>query len=206
MLNKVSKIPIQSGKSRPAVRKLKLQVQMTIDGFVAGPNGELDWMQWNWSDDIKKYVGDLTDSVDTILLGRKMTDGFISHWTGVTADPNNEEYDSAKKFVDYPKVVFTKSLDKHYWANTRLAKGNLVDEIAQLKNQNGKDIIVYGGAGFVSSLVKENLIDEYHFFINPTVIGKGLSIFMTVKSSFNLKLIKSKSFECGIVLLHYIPE
>ncbi|MDZ7626040.1 MAG: dihydrofolate reductase family protein [Ignavibacteriaceae bacterium] len=102
------------------MRKLKLQVQITIDGFVACPNGELDWMQWNWSDDIKKYVTELTDSVDTILLGRKMTDGFISHWTSVTADPNNEEYDSAKKFVDYPKVVFTKTLDKSQWVNTTI--------------------------------------------------------------------------------------
>ena len=132
MLNEVSKIPIQAG------RKLKLQVQMTVDGFVAGPNGELDWMEWNWSDDIKKFVGDLTDSVDTILLGRKMTDGFVSHWTNVTADPNHEEYSAAKKFVDYPKVVFTKTLTKSKWKNTSFSKGQFIRRSTQLKKAERK--------------------------------------------------------------------
>ena len=76
-------------------------MQITVDGFVCGPNGELDWMEWNWSDDIKKYVADLTDSVDTILLGRKMTNGFINHWSKVVEDPKNPEYDAARKFIDY---------------------------------------------------------------------------------------------------------
>lgn len=203
MLNEVSKIPIQAGKSRPAGRKLKLQVQMTVDGFVAGPNGELDWMQWNWSDDIKKYVTELTDSVDAILLGRKMTDGFISHWTNVLADPNNEEYAAAKKFIDYPKVVFTKTIDKHNWINTILAKGNLTEEVEKLKQKDGKDIIVYGGASFVSSLVKNNLIDEYYLFINPVILGNGLSIFNRLDKSMNLELVASKAFDCGIVVNKY---
>ncbi|HEY6626688.1 MAG TPA: dihydrofolate reductase family protein [Ignavibacteriaceae bacterium] len=140
------------------MRKLILQVQMSVDGFVAGPNGELDWMTWNWSDDIKNYVTELHDTIDTILLGRKMTDGFVKHWQSV--EPGTEEYPFAKKMVDYPKVVFTKTLNKSEWKNTTLAKGNLSEEVNSLKNQSGKDIIVYGGAGFVSSLIKENLIDE----------------------------------------------
>jgi len=185
------------------MKKLKLQVQMTVDGFVAGPYGELDWMQWNWSDDIKNYVSVLTDSVDTILLGRKMTDGFISHWTNVTADPNNEEYEAAKKFVDYPKVVFTKTVDNHNWINTTLAKGDLAEEVNRLKEQRGKNIIVYGGANFVSSLIKNNLIDEYYLFINPTAIGKGMEIFNKVEDTMKLKLVNSFAFECGIVVNKY---
>ena len=188
------------------MRKLKLQVQMSVDGYVGGPNGELDWMTWIWSDDIKKYVGDLTDSVDTILLGRKMTDGFIAHWTNITDDPNHEEYSAARKFVDYPKVVFTKTLTESKWKNTILAKGNLSEEVNNLKKQNGKDIIVYGGAGFVSSLVRENLIDEYYLFINPTAIGKGMEIFKNLNDKMNLKLIDSSAFKCGILLLHYEPN
>jgi len=185
------------------MRKLKLQVQMTVDGFVAGPNGELDWMMWNWDDKLKNYVGELTDSVDTILLGRKMTDGFISHWTNVTADQNNEEYEAAKKFVDYPKVVFTKTLEKSNWTNTKLATGDIVTEVNNLKRQRGKDIIVYGGAGFVSSLIKKNLIDEYYLFINPTGIGKGMEIFNKVEDKMKLKLVNSSAFECGIVVNKY---
>jgi dihydrofolate reductase len=185
------------------MRKLKLQMQMTVDGFVAGPNGELDWMTWNWSDDIKKYVGDLTNSVDTILLGRKMTDGFISHWTNVTADPNNDEYAAARKFVDYPKVVFTKTLDKSNWINTKLATGDIVTEVNNLKKQSGKDIIVYGGAGFVFSLIKNNLIDEYQLFINPTAIGRGLEIFKDLNEKLNLNLVSSAAFKCGIIVNRY---
>ncbi|HSW53840.1 MAG TPA: dihydrofolate reductase family protein [Ignavibacteriaceae bacterium] len=190
-------------KSRPAGRKLKLQMQLSIDGFVAGLNGELDWMTWNWDDELKKYVGELTDSVDTILLGRKMTDGFISHWTNVAADSNNDEYAAARKFVDTPKIVFTKTLNRSNWINTKLAAGDIVTEVNKLKKQSGKDIIVYGGAGFVSSLVKNNLIDEYHLFINPTAIGKGMEIFKDLNEKLNLKLVNTKTFSNGVVGLFY---
>lgn len=184
-------------------RKLKLQVQISVDGFVAGLNGEMDWMTWDWDDELKDYGSKLTASVDTILLGRKMADGFISHWTNVVTNPKNPEFEFAKKMVDYPKVVFTKTLDKSVWANTELAKGNLVDEITKLKNGNGKDIIVYGGATFVSNLIKENLIEEFHLFVNPAAIGAGMSIFSKLVGKQNFKLIKSKGFDCGITLINY---
>lgn len=185
------------------MRKLKLQMQLSVDGFVAGPNGELDWMTWNWSDDIKKYVGDLTNSVDTILLGRKMTDGFVSHWTNVAADPNNDEYAAAKKFVELPKIVFSRTLNKSIWDNTEIATGDYVKFINQLKKKSGKDIIVYGGAGFVSSLIKNNLIDEYHLFINPTAIGRGLEIFKDLNEKLDLKLVNTRIFSNGVVGLFY---
>jgi len=195
------------------MRKLKLQVQMTVDGFVGGPNGGLDWMSFNWDDKIQKYVNELTDSVDTILLGRKMTDGFISYWTDVVANPADPQYSFAREMVDKPKVVFTKTLDKSKWENTTIAKGDLAEEITKLKKSSSssdsgqvKDIIVYGGASFVSSLVKNNLIDEYHLFINPAAIGKGLSIFSTLNDQLNLKLVKSIGFGCGIVLNYYEPK
>ncbi len=107
------------------MRKLKLQMQMTIDGFVAGPNGELDWMEWNWSDDIKKYVNHLHDTVDTILLGRKMTDGFITHWSSVVEKREEaskelkENFEFAKKMIDLSKSCFYKNIE-----NTHLDKYN----------------------------------------------------------------------------------
>lgn len=185
------------------MKKLKLQMQLSVDGYVAGSNGDLDWMTWEWNDELKKDVSALTNSFDTILLGRKMTDGFISHWTNVTQNPENQEYDAARIFVDTPKIVFTKTLNESKWANTTIAKGDINDEVKALKEKNGKDIIVYGGAGFVSSLIKNNLIDEYHLFINPVVLGRGLSIFKDIESRLNLKLITSKTYKCGIVLNHY---
>lgn len=183
------------------MRKLKLQVQLSVDGFNAGPNGELDFMEWNWDDKLKNFVNEIHDSVNTILLGRKMTDGFVKHWESVPeGDPS---YPFARIMVETPKVVFSKTLDKSQWNNTILAKGNLVDEIDQLKKQKGKDIIVYGGSGFVSSLIAENLIDEYFLFINPTALGNGMTIFKSLKNKQKLQLKKSFAFDCGIVVLNY---
>lgn len=185
------------------MKKLKLQVQMTVDGFVAGPNGELDWMEMNWDDDIINYVNDLTDSVDTILMGRKMTDGFITYWSDVVTRPDDPEFPFAKKMVDIPKVVFTRTLKKSNWKNTELATGNLTEEVNKLKRQNGKDLIAYGGAGFVSSLIENNLIDEYNFFINPVVLGKGMTIFGKLENQSNMELTRTETFKCGIVINQY---
>ena len=190
------------------MRKVKLQMQLSLDGYVAGPNGEMDWMIWNWSDDVKKYVSDLTEPVDTILLGRNMTTDFISHWKAIASNPEDKEYTFAKKFYDTPKVAFSKKLkasdnEVKSWDNTTLATGDVFQEIESLKKQSGNDIIVYGGANFVANLTKQNLIDEYHLFINPVVIGEGLSIFKERDERLNLKLLSATPFDCGIVALAY---
>lgn len=187
------------------MRKLKLQMQLSVNGYVAGPNGEMDWMTWSWDDSLKNYVTVLTDTIDTILLGRKMTGGFISHWDAAAKNADDPSNDFARKMVDAHKVVFTKTLEKSEWENTVLAKGNLADEVNMLKAQDGKDIVVYGGADFVSSLIKEGLIDELYLFINPAAIGSGLSIFDKIEGHVNLKLNKAEAFECGIVVLNYSP-
>ncbi|MFN7118880.1 MAG: dihydrofolate reductase family protein [Saprospiraceae bacterium] len=185
------------------MRKLKLQVQLTVDGYMAGPNGEMDWLVFNWDDGLKNYVTALTEPVDCIVLGRKLAEGFIPHWAAVAADSDNPEVSAGQLFTETPKLVFTKTLDESVWDHTVLAKGDLVQEITQLKQQAGKDIIAYGGATFVSALVQHGLIDEYHLFINPNAIGQGRSIFETLESKQALKLIKATPFECGIVVLHY---
>lgn len=186
------------------MRKLKLQMQISVDGYVAGPNGELDWMTWNLDDQLIQFINDLTDSSDTILLGRKMTDGFMNYWEGVVNNqPESPEYPFAKKMVDTPKVVFSKTLPASKWTNTRLANGNLADEIANLKNQSGKDIIVYGGAGFVSSLIKEGHIDEFNLFVNPVMINKGMRIFDLADKRQKLSLMNSTAYPCGITMLRY---
>src|SRR6266542_2118306 len=184
------------------MRKLKLHMNMSLDGYVARPNGELDWMTWDRDDKLTQFIHSLIDSSDTILLGRKMTDGFVSHWENVVNNqPDSPDFSLAKKMVDTPKVVFTKTLDKVTGKNISLAKGNLTDEIANLKNKNGKDIIVYGGAGFVSSLIKEGLIDEYHLFVNPTAIGKGMTIFKSLDKTQKFSAIQSIFYSCGITVL-----
>ena len=179
---------------------------MTIDGFVAGPNGELDWMTFEMDDKTRKYVDDLTDSSDTILMGRKMTDEFVKYWTSVLDNPENPLYSFAAKMVNIPKVVFSKTVKESRWANTIVANGDLVEEVEKLKSRDSRDIIVYGGANFVSNLIGENLIDEFHISINPAAIGRGLKIFGNLKDTLKLKFVQSNVFSTGKVVNHYKLE
>jgi dihydrofolate reductase len=187
------------------MRKLKLQVQMTIDGYIAGRNGESDWMSFDWSDDIKKYVGNLTKPVDTILLGKNLASGFIPHWAAVASDDQNPEKDAGITFTETPKIVFSKTLKTSEWDNTVVENGDIVEKVNALKLQSGGDIIAYGGGKFVSSLIKEQLIDEFHLFVNPAILGKGMPIFQDVDIMQKMSLVSAQSFECGIVVLVYKP-
>lgn len=174
---------------------------MSIDGFVARPNGENDWMTWYPDDELLAFMNSNCDTADTLLLGRKMTDGFVRYWES-TADKDPQNV-FAKKMADIQKVVFTKTLDKSTWRNTVLAKGNLIEEIADLKRQDGKDIVVFGGASFVSSLIKEDLIDEYYLLVNPVAIGKGMPIFSLLDSRREFSAVESRLFPGGKTLLVY---
>ena len=176
---------------------------MSVDGCIAGPNGEMDWMVGLLDDELIKYVSKITESVDTILLGRKMTDVFISFWLDVMNKPDDPWHAFSKKMIETPKVVFTKTLNKSKWINTDIATGDLIEEVSKIKSQNGRDIVVYGGASFDSSLIKEKLIDEFYLFINPVAIGNGMTIFNDLNEIQKYTLIESKAFECGIVLLWY---
>jgi dihydrofolate reductase len=148
-------------------------------------------------------VSDLTEPVDCIILGRKLAEGFIPYWASVAANPDDPQYAAGKKFTGTEKLVFTKTLDRHEWGNTVLAKGDLGDEIKQLKSREGQDIIAYGGGNFVSSLIDAKLIDEFHLFINPTAISRGMAIFNKLQANQSFSLIQSKAFDCGIVVLSY---
>lgn len=184
------------------MRKLKLQVQMSVDGFVAGPNGEMDWMKWEWDDALKKFTEELTDSFDTILLGRNIAEEFVNAWIVEAGKPEADK--STHKINDTKKIVFSRTLQSCSLKNTELAKGELKEVVTALKNKPGKDLIVYGGAGLVASLIKEGLIDDFYIYINPAAIGSGLRIFDNITGYQKLKLIKAKGYDCGITVLHYI--
>lgn len=183
------------------MRKLKLQMQITVDGFVAGPEGELDWMTWNMDQPLIGFISHLTDTSDTILLGRGMTSGFVNYWESVK--PDSPEYAFAEKMVGYPKIVFSRTVRKIDGKNVRVEGGPLVDAVNRLKAQPGKDIIVYGGASFVSSLIENRLIDELHLFVNPVAIGEGLRIF---SRRTPLTLTGSVRYASGIVVDSYTPQ
>ncbi len=178
---------------------------MTIDGFVAGPDGQLDWMWMTGKRDesIGRRIIELADSCDTILLGRKMTRGFIDHWENVVDNqPESPEHSLAQRMVNMRKVVFSHTQTAINGRNLEVENGDLATAVQALKKEPGKDIIVYGGANFVSSLISQNLIDEYFIFRNPVAIGRGLSIF---KEEILLKLDSSTSYKNGKILNKYLP-
>lgn len=192
------------------MRKLKLQVQTSIDGFIADTNGKTDWMIWNWAEDwtwdkdLRRDFTELKESIDTVLLSRKMAkEGFIEHWASVAQKTNDPQAAFARSITAAKKIVFTKTLEKSEWENTVLAKGNLVDEVNNLKEREGKDLIVYGGATFLASLIEENLIDEYYLFVNPVALGKGISLF---NKKHNLKAAFSYTYPCGITVIKYLKR
>jgi dihydrofolate reductase len=193
------------------MRKLKLQVQITVDGYVGGPNGDHDWRTWNWDDKLKAFAYPLRDVCDTILLGRKLAEVFIPHFEDTVnnlqaknADKAlDEKYAYANRMVSMPKIVFSKTIKTFDGKNVSVENGDLVTAIKNLKSKDGKDLIVYGGAGFVSSLIKEGLIDEFNFFVNPVMINKGLRIFDLLEHRQKLSLISATPYECGVAVLTF---
>jgi dihydrofolate reductase len=183
------------------MRKLKLQMQTTLDGFVAGPQGELDWMKPEMDDRQVELMKQLTLGMDTILMGRKMASGFTNHWEGVVdSQPGSAEYEYAKIFVDTPKIIFSKTVTEVEGKNVTVENGDIVEAVNKLKKQAGKDMIVYGGANFVSSLIEHKLIDELYLFVNPVAIGEGLTIF-TGRQEF--QLINSVACANSVVVNQY---
>lgn len=181
-------------------------MQLSVDGFVCGANGEMDWMVWEWDDVLKNYAGDLTNSADTFLMGRATGEGMAMYWPTVATNPESKEEDKwmADKLNTFPKVVFSRTITSINWTNVRVAN-DIIEEVKELKKEPGKDIMLYGGASLVSSFIRENLVDEYHLFINPVVIGRGKTIFNNLREKMDLKLVNATPSTTGITILYYVP-
>lgn len=188
------------------MRKLKLQIQITVDGYVSGIDGDQNWRVWNWDDKLKAFAYPLRDACDTILLGRKQADVFIPHFEETVNhhqshnDSNtwDDKFAYANQMVNMSKIVFSKTITTFHGKNVSVENGDFVTAIKNLKSKEGKDMIVYGGVGFVSSLIKEGLIDEFNFFVNPVMINKGLRIFDLLDHRQNLSLVSATPYACGI--------
>ncbi|SDM13596.1 Dihydrofolate reductase [Pedobacter antarcticus] len=178
---------------------------MSADGYAAGLEGELDWLVWDWDDNLKAHVSKQTENVDCILLGRKLADGFIPHWQSLQENPETADA-SSEKMVNTPKIVFSATANAQDWKNTMVISSDAETFIRQLKSQPGKDIMVYGGCSFVSYLIDSGLIDEFHLYMNPVAIGGGLPVFRKSTENIQLRLTQSLSFSSGIVLLQYEPK
>lgn len=178
---------------------------MTIDGFAAGPNGENDWVFLPGKQDPAAFQFgiDLASGCDTLLLGRKTAPEFVAHWENVFDNqPDSPWNPFAKLMVNHRKIAFSRTETAIPGRNLEVENGDLATVVQALKSQPGKDLLVYGGVSFVSSLVGLNLIDEYYIIVNPVAIGNGLSIFKDRKV---LTLESSVAYANGKVLNKYLP-
>ena len=185
------------------MRKFKLQVQTTVDGYMGGPIGEMDWMTWSWSDDMTAYVDALTKSSDLIVLGRKLAEGFIPAWA---AGPEGEPQESIDWMNNTPKVVISNTLTGSPWQNAVVAGGDLTETVNKLKAWPGRDIITYGGSTLVREVIARGLLDELHLFVNPAALGAGLPVFPSLGTHQQLRLVTARPFDCGITVLHLEPK
>ncbi len=187
---------------RTNMRKIIVSNYVTLDGFIAGPNGEFDWFVWD--EETAEYSKGLLKSIDAILFGRVTYELMAGYWP--TASPPAEDQVIIDAMNNLPKIVFSKTLEKVAWKNSRLVKKNIANEVATLKQQPGRDIVIYGSGSIVSTLTQLGLIDEYRIFVNPVVLGSGKPMFKGLNDRLNLNLLTTKTFNCGVVLLHYQPR
>jgi dihydrofolate reductase len=183
-------------------RKVILSMQMTLDGYVAGPNDELDWLISS-DDEWTEMFKDL-ESVDTFLLGRKMYPGYAGFWLSALNDPSmSADLVKFARLADKTQhIVFTRSDFKPEWKNTKVSH-DPAEEIARLKKQDGKDIMAWGGASFARELIRLGLVDEYRISLNPTLIGDGKSLFSDLKKRYKLQLVDSRKLSSGVMVLRY---
>ena len=187
------------------MRKLIVSMNLTIDGYLSGPDCELDWHFECWT----KQMGDTLCSelakADTILLGRVTYTAMSEYWTLKAADPScrGEDFAFANMMNSYSKIVFSKTIHSTTWNNTKLMHGNLLYELKKMKQEQGKNIIVYGSSLLVDSLVKYELVDEYQLWLHPVVLGKGKRLFKKFNQPLNLHIVKTEQFNSGVLLVHY---
>ena len=184
------------------MRKIFLFNMITLDGFFEGPNQDISWH--NVDDEFNEFAIDQLNEVDTLLFGRVTYQVMASYWPtefAISDDPI-----VAGLMNSLPKIVFSKTLEKAEWNNSRLVKENIVEEVLKLKGQPGKDIAIFGSSDLAVTLATHDLIDEYRIIVNPVFLGGGTPLLKGIKDQLNLKLLKARMFKSGNVLLYYAPE
>lgn len=183
------------------MRKVIVSNLMSLDGFMAGPGGDIDWFVVD--EEFDGYARELFASVDTLLFGRVTWQLMAGYWPTPAAAA--EDPFITGKMNTLPKVVFSTTLEKAEWENTRLVKGNLAEEVSRLKRLPGMDMMIFGSGSLVSALTQAGLIDEYRIVVNPVVLGRGKPLFQDLRERLSLKLLKTRTLRCGDVILYYQP-
>jgi len=185
------------------MRKLILLMHTSLDGFVAGPNGEMDWIRFD--EELADYVGKITDSADTALYGRITYEMMESYWPTAAESPTATKHDieHANWVNNALKIVFSRTREKTNWKNTMIIKDDIAEKIADMKNQRGKNLLLIGSASITHVFMQHNLIDEYWINVNPVLLGEGTPLFTNISDRVNLKLVQAKTFAHGVVGLQY---
>jgi dihydrofolate reductase len=187
------------------MRKLIASIFVSLDGFIVGQTEDMGWVTNNFNDEMAKYAGGLMDSMDYILLGRVTYQIMINAWPNWT----EETAPGADRMNNVPKIIFSRTLDKVEWGkynNARLVKNNVAEEITKIKQQPGKDMVIYGSANLVQGLTQMGLIDEYQLLVHPIILGSGKPLFSGITKPVTLKLLRSETYKNGVVVLYYQPE
>ena len=180
------------------MRRLFWQMSVTLDGFMEGPNRKLTDTAEFHDADFDRYATEMLKSIDTILLGRRTYQLFAGYWPSATGS-------DADRLNELPKFVFSRTLDKVDWNNSKLVKDHVAEEVHRLKQQPGNDIALFGSADLASTLIHHGLIDEYRILVTPVVLGSGTPMFKNVRERINLKLVNAETWSSGIVALYYQP-
>ena len=185
------------------MRKLVFFMHTSLDGFIAGLQGELNWVKVD--DEIFDFVGTMTNKADTALYGRVTYDMMQSYWPDAGNKPNASKHDKEHSawYSKVSKVVLSTTISEKGLDNTTVIGGQLTDNINKIKNQDGKNILIFGSPAASHSLLSEGLVDEFWIFVNPVLLGKGIPLFKGVTETTTLKLIETKIFSCGVIALHY---
>jgi dihydrofolate reductase len=183
--------------------KLTLFMHVSLDGYAAGINGEMDWIHVD--DEIFGYGSERIYATDTALYGRKTYQLIESYWPTAAEEPNPTKHtvEHSRWYKQAKKVVLSKTMEDKNISNTQVISNNLVEEIKKLKQRTEKEILLFGSPTAGHSLIAENLIDNYWLNINPIILGKGIPVFKDLKTTTNLSLITSKVFSSGVVCLYY---
>ena len=174
---------------------------VSLDGFVEGPNRELDWSTPD--EELHRFWNDQAREIGTSLYGRRLYELMADYWPTADEDPSAPDYvvEFARIWRDTPKVVFSTTLEK-VDSNSRLVRDNIAEEVTKLKAQPGKDMDV-GGPTLASSLIRLGLIDEYRPVVHPVVLGAGTPFFPALDNAISLQLVETRTFGSGVVYLRY---
>lgn len=184
------------------MRRVLLFMLTSLNGYYErGPWG-LDWH--NVDDEFNRFAIEQLETVDTLLFGRATYEGMASYWPTEAAATDSPAI--TEKMNALPKIVFSRTLEQADWQNTRLVRGDAADEVARLKAQPGKDLIVFGSSDLAASLAARNLIDEYRIMVNPIALPEGKPLFRGLNGDLHLRLLGARTFGNGNVLLSYAPE